>query len=102
LADFGAVKGKLLCSKLILEAGRHSYSEYALQKNISLWGIRIVLNNKLIWSEKKGSHSANFGAIEEKLLCSKFILEVGRHFFSGYALQKMYHSGALESSSIIN
>jgi hypothetical protein len=35
-ADFGAVEGKLLCSKFILEVGSHFYGEFPLQKNIIL------------------------------------------------------------------
>jgi hypothetical protein len=35
-ADFGAVEGKLLCSKFILEVGHYSYREFSLQKCIIL------------------------------------------------------------------
>jgi hypothetical protein len=52
------------------------------------WGIIIILDNKLQQSGKEGFHSADFGAVEGKLLCSKFILEVGSHFYGEFPLQK--------------
>jgi hypothetical protein len=54
---FKGVGQKLLCVKYILEAARHSYSEFAI-RNILLWGIRSFLDNKL---QERGKVGFPFG-----------------------------------------
>jgi hypothetical protein len=67
--------------------------EDCIQKNISVWGINISL-----WlidlGEKKGSYSAVFKAVEEKILCLKFNLGAGCQSYRKIASRKIYQSGA--------
>jgi hypothetical protein len=74
--------GNFVLKKFILEVVRHSYTA----KNILFWGILIIFIINCKSHEKKGSHSADFSAVERKLLCSKYIQEVSRHSYSKFSL----------------
>jgi hypothetical protein len=76
LAVFEAVERKLWCLKSHLESGLQSYREIVIHKNVSFWGINILLR-VIELRKKKGSYSAVFEAVENKLWCLKFNLEDG-------------------------
>jgi hypothetical protein len=71
-------------------------------KNISLRGIRLILDIKLQEAEKKCSHSAIFNGVKWKNLCLKYILESGYYSCIVFVIRKIFHSGAFDSFSILN
>jgi hypothetical protein len=81
LADFDAVAGKLLCYKFILQVSRYSYRKFLLQKNLFSWALETSSIINCQSREKKGSKTANFAAVEGKLLRSNFTLKFLRHTF---------------------
>jgi hypothetical protein len=83
---------KELCLKYIFK-NSHFYSEFDIKKYITLRRLDHS-HNKLQDCQIKASHSAVFERVELKLLCSQFNLEVGHLFYSEFAVQKLYLSGA--------
>jgi hypothetical protein len=67
--------------------------EDCIQKNISVWGINILLRVIDLW-KKKGSYSAVFKAVEGKILGLKFNLGAGCQSYRKIASRKIYQSGA--------
>jgi hypothetical protein len=97
LAVLKEVVRKLLCSKFNLEAGHHSYTEFALGKIYHSWALETILIINCKSRQNKGSHSAVLKGVVRKLLCSKFILAVGHHSYTDFTQGKIYHSRALET-----
>jgi hypothetical protein len=50
----------------------------------------------------EGVPFVRFNRVERIFFYSEFILDVGYYSYVEFAPQKIYHSGALDSSSIIN
>jgi hypothetical protein len=67
--------------------------EDCIQKNISVWGIKISLP-VIDLRKKKGSYSAVFKAVEKKKLYLKFNLGAGCQSYRKIASRKIHHSGA--------
>jgi hypothetical protein len=67
--------------------------EDCIQKNISVWGIKISLR-VIDLGKKKGSNSVVFKAVMGKILCLIFNLGAGRQSYRKIASRKIYQSGA--------
>jgi hypothetical protein len=96
------VERKLFCSEFILDVGHYSYIEFAPRKMYHFGALdsSSIINFKR--RKMKGVPFDRFNRVKWKLFCSEFILDVGHYSYIEFAPRKIFHSWALDSSSIIN
>jgi hypothetical protein len=99
---FNRVERKLFCSEFILDVGHYSYIEFSPRKMYHSWALdsSSIINFKR--RKMKGVPFVRFNRVERIFFCSEFLLDVGHYSYVEFAPQKIYHSRALDSSSIIN
>jgi hypothetical protein len=81
-----------VCSKFILEAGSHSYMEYASREKFLSRDKLSSPSNKQQSGFIMVSRWAVLEGVKWKLVCSKLILEPGSHFYMEYASRKIFLS----------